>query len=244
MSECHSPWRERLSEHLDGELAGEEREGIERHLASCASCARALDDLRAVVRRARTLEDRPPTRDLWPGIEAAIAEGGSPGRHVEPPRAPAGSASETFLPEGWASLRKTVRVTLPQLAAAAVLVMILSGGGAWLLLRGPEAGGSGAAAVSDGFVRTVAEERGAPDAIAPELAELEGALKAARDELDPATVRILEKNLAVIDRAIADSRRALELDPANPFLERHLDRAYRRKLEYLREAAAVAEWSS
>lgn len=246
MSECHSPWRDRLSEYLDDGLSGSDREGIEAHLEACASCSRTLDELGAVVRRARSLEDRPPDRDLWPGIEAAIAEGrardrsagrlrdGNDGRSVEEPSVPGPRSA-------WAG---TVRMSIPQLAAAALVVIALSGAGAWALLRGTGPDAPRTATGPDGPARVVAVEEGAPERIAPELAELERALEAARDELDPATVRILEKNLALIDRVIAESRRALELDPANPFLERYLDRAYQRKLEYLREAAAVAEWSS
>ena len=55
--------------------------------------------------------------------------------------------------------------------------------------------------------------------------------------------RVLERNLAVIEQAIEDSRLALEQDPGNEFLAAHLERVYERKVEYLREAARVAEWS-
>lgn len=242
MSECHSPWRDRLSEYLDGDLPREDRGRVEAHLGACDACSRALEELQAVVRSARTLEDRPPPRDLWPGIEAALGEG----RAAAPPGAgPVDrSAGERSRPRRAWSRGRSVRLTVPQLAAAALAVMLISGGGAWMLVRqGPVGGGPGGSA-PEGAVRTVAVDAGAPARIAPELAELERALDAVRDELDPATLRVLEKNLDLIDRAIADSRRALELDPANPFLERYLEGAYERKLEYLRQAAEVAEWSS
>ncbi|KPJ79232.1 MAG: hypothetical protein AMS19_11625, partial [Gemmatimonas sp. SG8_23] len=66
----------------------------------------------------------------------------------------------------------------------------------------------------------------------------------AREVLDPNTVRILERNLSVIEQAIEDSRQALAQDPENEFLAAHLERVYERKLSYLREAARVAEWST
>lgn len=44
-------WTERLSEYLDGELDPADREALERHLAQCADCRRALAELRAVVAR-------------------------------------------------------------------------------------------------------------------------------------------------------------------------------------------------
>jgi hypothetical protein len=82
-----------------------------------------------------------------------------------------------------------------------------------------------------------------PPELAGELQVLEQTLAQARDKLDPNTVRILEKNLGVIDRAIDESRRALALDPANAFVRDHLERAYQDKVEYLRQAADIAEWA-
>ena len=76
------------------------------------------------------------------------------------------------------------------------------------------------------------------------MADLEAALSEARDRLDPNTVRILEKNLAVIERAIVESRQALALDPENEYLRQHLDRAVERKRDYLEEATSIAAWSS
>ena len=58
-----------------------------------------------------------------------------------------------------------------------------------------------------------------------------------RDSLDPVTVRVLERNLRIIDQAIAESRAALAQDPKSGLLAEQLTRAMRRKLELLRTAA-------
>ena len=50
---------------------------------------------------------------------------------------------------------------------------------------------------------------------------------------------MLEQNLQTIDGAIEQSRRALEADPANAFLNRHLESARQRKLALLRRATAL-----
>ena len=39
------PWSDRLSEYLDGDLAADEAALMERHLAACAECRRALREL-------------------------------------------------------------------------------------------------------------------------------------------------------------------------------------------------------
>ena len=81
------------------------------------------------------------------------------------------------------------------------------------------------------------------DALSDELASLEEVLEGARSSLDPNTVRVIERNLAVIEQAIADSQQALALDPENEFLTEHLERVYERKIEYLRDAARVVAWA-
>jgi anti-sigma-K factor RskA len=65
-------------------------------------------------------------------------------------------------------------------------------------------------------------------------------LAAERERLRPETVALLERNLAVIDAAIAESRAALARDPANTELRRLFAAASRQKVELLRWAARVA----
>ena len=244
MSETHDRYLERLSEYMDGSLSADEREEVEAHLEGCGACRRVLEELREVVAAAGRLSASTPPRDLWPGIAAAIraplARGaGDEGQVIELPTGRAGGAPEEATQRG-------VYLTRSQLAAAAVVLMLLSASATWWAGLGVGARSSG---TSDGdapaAVRSAtAEAPGAPEALAPELDELEDALEGLRGRLDPNTIRIIEGNLGVIDRAIEESRRALAVDPGNAFLEEHLERAYQRKLSYLREAARIAEWSS
>jgi hypothetical protein len=67
------PFRELLSDHLDGELEPAPREALERHLDGCAECRATLDDLRRLVAAARALPERAPEPDPWPGIARALA---------------------------------------------------------------------------------------------------------------------------------------------------------------------------
>jgi hypothetical protein len=60
-----------------------------------------------------------------------------------------------------------------------------------------------------------------------------------RGELDSATVAVLEKNLAVIDQAIRQSREALARDPRSRFLDQQLNSALDKKVELLRTAALL-----
>ena len=71
------------------------------------------------------------------------------------------------------------------------------------------------------------------------VTELEQVLDRNRDQLDTATVRVLEQNLAIIDRAITDARAALGQEPANPYLSKYLDQAMQKKVQLLKRATSV-----
>src|ERR1700745_2794946 len=101
-------WTNRLSEYLDGDLPESERAILEAHLRACADCRATLEKLRGVVARARALDDRPPTTDLWPAIA----------RHVGVVSLDARRA------------RRRLSFTVPQLAGAAGALVLLSRGSA------------------------------------------------------------------------------------------------------------------
>jgi hypothetical protein len=76
------------------------------------------------------------------------------------------------------------------------------------------------------------------------VADLERILVDGRGRLDSSTVRVLERNLATIDSAIAEARRAVAADSANLYLNSHLAATMRRKLELLRQAATLVATAS
>jgi anti-sigma factor RsiW len=58
-------------------------------------------------------------------------------------------------------------------------------------------------------------------------------------DLDSVTVVEIERNLRIIDKAISDSRRALQNDPRSRFLSEQLDRALENKLDIMRRIALL-----
>jgi len=240
MTNGHDSWTDRLSEYVDGELEGDDLRGMEEHLAGCATCGDVLAGLRDVKAAAGRLGDIQPARDLWPGIAAGLS-GAS--RDVDVialpvggPRAP--GRREPLRPTG-------VFLTVRQLAAAAVVLISMSAAATWWAGVGVATHpGSDVALDASPLspVTAVADVPGPSPEMAGELHALEETLAQARARLDPNTVRILEKNLGVIQRAIDESVQALAVDPDNAFLLEHLQRAYREKADFLREAASLAEW--
>ncbi len=100
----------RLPDYLEGDLAGDERDALERHAESCARCRPILEDLKAIVAGASALGPIEPSRDLWSGIEARI------GTQVVP-------------------LGSRRAIPVARTLAAAVVLMAVTAGVTWQLAR-------------------------------------------------------------------------------------------------------------
>jgi len=210
-------WTDRLSDYVDGELTTEERTALETHLATCADCRATLEELRKVVVRARSIHDRAPKADLWPGIHARLTPGGRPG----------------------VIRSRRFSFNVPQLIAASVALVVLSAGGMWVALNQPTRTAGGGQFTSEDTLFHVVNNKmwNRTDAA---IADLQKALTRNEGRLDTATVRVVRENLALIDRAISQARIALDADPGNAYLNLHLADTMRRKLELLRRVNAIA----
>jgi anti-sigma factor RsiW len=213
-------WTDRLSEYVDGELANGERVALEAHLATCAPCRGAVAELRQVVARARSLEDRAPQTDLWSGVAKRIGAG-----QVVDIRS------------------RRFSFNVPQLIAACIALVLLSGGGTWVALH------KTSVATDTTFTSQADSTKWVPVAVwsgrtDAAIADLQEALRRNESRLDTSTVRVVRENLALIDRAIAQARTALAADSGNAYLNLHLADTMRRKLELLRRVNAIASAQS
>ncbi len=209
----HQEWTDLLSAYLDGELDGVTRRRLEGHLADCAACAAVRTDLERIIAAAPGYHGAAPSADLWPGIESAIDRG----RVVAFRRGPVGR-----------------RMGIRYLIAAGIAAVAIAGGTIWYR----SSGDLGAPIVATGpaprgEVIPVAFESKAYDAA---VEELERTLAGRRGDLDTATVRVLEESLALIDRAIAEARAAIQRDASNGYLNGQIANNLRKKLNVLRLA--------
>jgi anti-sigma-K factor RskA len=235
---------ERLAAYMEGDLSPAEREQAERHLAECATCAEALVELRAIVGEAAQLPLLTPPRDLWAGIEARI------------------STPVTRLEGARASVRRAPRRHW-QLAMAASALIAVSAGATYLITtRAVATGPQPVTVAATATAPRVDTQAATAPATAPaptppplvkvatnpknvsvtrvydrEIALLDTVVRTRRESLDPKTVAIIEQNLKIIDRAIAESRAALAKDPGSPLLTNRLDNVLGSKVELLRTVA-------
>ena len=205
----HDPWTDRLSEYLDDELAPGERLQLDQHLLDCARCRELLEELTAVAAEARVLEDTAPAHDLWPGIVSAL------------PRPKA---------SGW-----RLSLSLPQAIAASVLLMAVSGLGVWTW-AGRSAMPVAPVAVTPEPAPVATPVRLEDPRYDRAVADLTLILTERRSRLNPRTVQVIERNLATIDRAIAEAIAAIKQEPSDAFLTAHLVEQRRLKLALLRQA--------
>ena len=224
-------WNESLSDYLDGELTPEDRREVALHLESCSECAEALRELEQVMERARALPDVAPPRDLWPAIEARLGE-----QQAEPVAAETPVRAAVPLPARKPPLR-VVSFTWPQLIAAGLAVALLSLAAFWLGTRGDQ---RLARHVTPPPVSSEPTRFAATPPTEQAIAELREALANRREQLDPATVKVLEQNLSTIERSIREAKTALDADPSNQYLRHHLQETMTSKTNLLRQAMFLA----
>jgi hypothetical protein len=199
-----------LNDYLDGVLDAAEAERVRRHIGECESCAREAEALTALKAAIVHLpRDIRPERDLREGIW----------NRIEQPR-PA----------------RTLWAMRYPLAAAAILLIAVTSVVTRALVMGPDDNVVGADYNS--AVQLTSDDAGKLEReYSEEVQELEMILRKSRGALAPETVRIMEENLEIIDRAINEAQTALASDPNSEMLVDLLRSAYERKLELLRQAA-------
>ncbi len=226
---CHD-YDALLARDLEGELSPEERFAADAHLMNCARCAGLRAELVGIATAAGELPVMSPSRDLWDGIASRI----------DAPVASIGVARDRITGRG-----RTFR-----LVAAAAALVIVTAGTTWIVAKTAYEPGQRELASSEGVSPTpggaetgavlVSDVRGSADAAFDrEVVQLRGLLEQRRPDLDSATVALLERNLQIIDRAIAESRAALAKDPGSALLNRQLHNALGKKVQVLRTAALL-----
>lgn len=219
----HDPFIEQLSDYLDGELALSERTRLEQHLAGCAECATALEQIRRVAAWAPGYQGIEPDRDLWPLVQSQLSR-----RETKAARQAR---------ERWFSRRITVR--LPHLVAAGIALVLLSAGGMWLARARSAPAPQAAITMPKGW--SIDKAKATEAQYDQAVAQLEGILAGSDSILEPGTLKVIRESLATIDQAILDARQAIARDSNNSYLNASIALNMRRKLDILRTAAqAVA----
>jgi anti-sigma factor ChrR (cupin superfamily) len=227
------PNEELLNAYADGSIDASDHADVERHLASCASCRQMIDDVREILRASGALELREPPVRVWLRVERAI---GLEREHATPISA---SGARGFQPGGGRSS------VLLWLAAAAALVFATAVGIRYVPSRGGGAGPSGppaagtTVAAGDAAQSVETELREAEAHYENAIKGLEQIANAEQNALDPRTAATLQKNLAVIDQAISESRAAVRSQPSSEPAQQSLVENFKAKIGLLQDTVAL-----
>jgi anti-sigma factor RsiW len=225
-----------IHDYLDDALDVRARTELERHVAGCAECRRLVDDLREIRKAFAGLKDdlrEPPVR-AWGRLERAIRLE----HELRSTQRPQSSQRELAR-----RAPRTLR-SMPWLAAAAVLILAATVGLQFRAGRRAAPDSSTATpgasvASSDAAQEVEAELRAAEEHYTKAITGLEQITKTEQGALDPGTAATLQKNLAVIDQAISESRAALRTQPASEPAQESLVESFKAKIALLQDTVAL-----
>lgn len=229
--------REHLQEQIDGGLDPRVERELQAHLAGCAECRGLAADLAAIADAAAALAPIEPPERVWMQL-AGRWRAENP---VVSPNAPL-----PFTPR---------RRTFVHVLTAAAMLTVAAGGG-WIAWRAtsvtdPARGTEvllpklDPAAAPGNVADAALVESAQKDIEAAEhlytraIAGLEQVASAQRDEMEPQVAAMLDRNLAVIDEAISESRAAIRNEPQSVVARDSLFEALRKKVSLLQDTIAL-----
>ncbi|MBI3491502.1 MAG: zf-HC2 domain-containing protein [Acidobacteria bacterium] len=214
-----------LHDYVDESLDLHARAEVDRHVDGCDACRHLVEDLREIRRVAGSLDLREPPARAWSRIERAIR------------------LEQTASPEPRPAQAGRYR-SLTWLAAAAALAVATfvgvrfypSGRRDATPAGVPE---NGAPAASEAAQSVEAELREAESHYEKAIKGLEQITSSEQNTLDPRTAATLQKNLAVIDQAISESRAALHVQPDSEPAQQSLIDSFKTKIALLQDTVAL-----
>jgi hypothetical protein len=240
------------------------RAGLESHALSCADCGALLADMRKLRIDASDLPELVPSHDLWEGVARRIDAPVIPLRGAETERFRRGSRWPR-----WAAMAAAAAVLIALTSTSTYLITVHSRTVVTNTANVPRPALDATQLPNRALETRVATVTSAPDiarsampvaepkttpgtttvrlvskpsaeqVYSSEIARLRTIVDRRRAQLDPVTISVIERNLKVIDDAIAQCRLALAKDPASRFLMESLNNALETKVELLRTATML-----
>ena len=212
-----------IHEAVDGTIGSIRRAELELHVDTCDECRALLEDLQRVRDAAAALPVIDPPDGAWLQIAGRLRQ---EGRITAAPFATPRRAYATWLA-----------------AAAAVILIVAS---AVLVLprfrnaplpQTASTPGNAPAARSVEAVQSDVDV--AQQQFEKAIAELEKVAKANQEALDPQTSATIDKNLGIIDQAIAENRAAVNQEPTSVAARETLFQALRSKVTLLQNTITL-----
>jgi anti-sigma factor RsiW len=220
-------YREQIHELVDGTLGPIRAAELEQHLATCPSCRALANDLQRIHAAATTLDTPRPRDHVWLQIAGRLRQ---EGRVHDRPETPHASRGNHYM---W-------------LGIAAALVLAV---GAALFMLRPRGGENpvpttastqaGNPSPGDSVQSGVEDLRQAERLLQSGIAKLKEGMGSDEQALPVAAASTLDRNLQILDQAIAESSAALQQEPQNVAARTSLFDALQRKIALLQDTIAL-----
>jgi anti-sigma factor RsiW len=225
-----------LNEYIDDALTPGERGNVDDHLRGCDRCRAAVADVRELRRVAASLRPMEPPARTWTHIERALRQS-----TVDSQQSSVNSRQSTVVGRQSTVVGRERLVTgrwrPATLAAAAALILGTIVGLRFMTWRDAAQPQGATAAPTAQSIE--AELRQAEEHYQKAISGLEQIANADKGALDPNTAATLQKNLAVVDQAISESRAALRTQPNSEPAQASLLESFRAKITLLQDTVAL-----
>ena len=217
-----------IQEHVDGTLGAIRRAELDAHLQTCEECRALLGDLERIHDAGADLGQLPLPDGAWLQIAGRLRQEGR------------------LQTADYGSTRRWSGGRVAILAVAAALILAV-GTSLLLLVRNsqqptsqaaqPPAGSQATNLPTVEAVQTEVEQ--AQKQMETAISHMEQIAKANQQALDPRTAATLDKNLNIIDQAIAETRAAVKAEPASVAARGALFGALKQKVTVLQDTIAL-----
>jgi hypothetical protein len=218
-----------IQEMVDGTLGPIRRAELRIHLDQCDGCRALLDDLQRVHDLAASFDRAAPPDHVWLQVAGRLRQEG----RVHPSATPPSSRRPQY------ALLAIAAALLLAVGASLYVLLPLRRSPASLTQSTTAVAGSNASPGDPVQEDIEAEFRLAEQHYQNAIAKLEEAAKGGTDSIDPQTAAMLQKNLQVIDQAIAESRAAVRSEPLSAPARDSLFDALKRKVALLQDTIAL-----
>jgi anti-sigma factor RsiW len=216
-----------IHERVDGTIGSIRRVELEMHLGDCEACRALLDDVQRIHDAAAALPGLEAPDRVWLQIAGRLRMEGRI-REEAPVARTSGRPYAAWL---------AIAAALVIAAGSAVLLLVPRGAPAPVENASTQT--PGAAAVETSPADAVNAVEAAQAQFEKAIAELEKVAKANQQTLDPGTSATIEKNLGILDQAIAENRAVVKSEPASVAARETLFDALRQKVSLLQDTISL-----
>lgn len=219
-----SQYSEAIQELADGTLGPVRRAELQTHLDTCEGCRALAADLQKIKSAAAGLDPMMPPPRVWQSIANGLRA------------------------EGRVAAAPVSRARSVAVLAIAASLLLAVGGSLYMLRTYQSSATSGSSAIASNQgnapaadpVQSITDDLAAADRhYESAISKLQEAVENDDGTIDPQTAEILQKNLQVIDHAIAESRSALQSEPQSAPARESLFDALRKKVSLLQDTIAL-----